>query len=113
MKNFVEYEPQDLISEIEKKFGAEYMNKILTGEVRIVITGGEPSLCRAAYPDARHDRQDGSQLSDNDSEASSEQAQPADLRSGNEWNYLQRITGVLSALLVRQLLSKAFLFWNG
>jgi len=44
MKNFTEYEPHDLIAEIEKKFGAEYMNKILTGEVRIVVTGGEPAL---------------------------------------------------------------------
>jgi organic radical activating enzyme len=44
MKTFTEYEPHDLVTEIEKKFGTEYMNKILTGEIRIVVTGGEPAL---------------------------------------------------------------------
>jgi len=44
MKNFVEYSPADLVSEIEKQFGEDYMNKIFVGDVRIVITGGEPAL---------------------------------------------------------------------
>jgi len=44
MKTFTEYTPADLVSEIEKKFGEEYFNKILIGDVRIVVTGGEPAL---------------------------------------------------------------------
>ena len=44
MKTFTEYTPADLVSEIEKKFGEEYMNKIFIGDIRIVITGGEPAL---------------------------------------------------------------------
>ena len=44
MKTFTEYTPADLVSGIEKQFGEEYMNKIFTGEVRIVVTGGEPAL---------------------------------------------------------------------
>lgn len=44
MKTFTEYTPADLVSEIEKKFGEDYMNKIFIGDVRIVITGGEPAL---------------------------------------------------------------------
>jgi organic radical activating enzyme len=44
MKTFTEYTPADLIVEIEKKFGEEYLNKIFIGDVRVVITGGEPAL---------------------------------------------------------------------
>ena len=44
MKNFTEYTPAGLITEIEKQFGEEYINKIFTGEIRIVVTGGEPAL---------------------------------------------------------------------
>jgi 6-pyruvoyltetrahydropterin 2'-reductase len=44
MKNFTEYSPADLVSAIEKQFGEDYMNKIFIGDVRIVVTGGEPAL---------------------------------------------------------------------
>lgn len=44
MAKFTEYTPAELVAEIEKKFGEEYMNKIFTGEVHLVITGGEPAL---------------------------------------------------------------------
>lgn len=44
MSTFTEYEPAELVSEIEKKFGEKYFNEILTGAVRIVVTGGEPAI---------------------------------------------------------------------
>lgn len=44
MKSFTEFTPADFIPTIEKDFGEEYLNKIFTGEVRIVVTGGEPAL---------------------------------------------------------------------
>ncbi len=44
MKTFTEYTPADLISKIESQFGEDYMNKIFVGDIRIVITGGEPAL---------------------------------------------------------------------